>query len=248
MLREPVVARDLEREPAEDDDDDRTENESTVAERRRGRAINGWLVIDKPAGITSAAVVSRVRRATGAAKAGHGGTLDPLATGVLPIAFGEATKTVSYVMDGREDLSVHREVGRAAQYRRRRGRGDRGERHAARRAADIRGVLDRLPRRDRAGSADLLGDQDGGRASLRAGPRRPSGRAVGAASARRSNRAARLPGRGLRHLRGVRPARASTCGRWLATSVALSAPSGTSSRCAGSRSGRSREDTGDIPG
>ncbi len=73
-----------------------------VVERRRARALNGWLVIDKPAGITSAAVVSRVRRATGAAKAGHGGTLDPLATGVLPIAFGEATKTVSYVVDGRK--------------------------------------------------------------------------------------------------------------------------------------------------
>ena len=68
--------------------------------RRRGNAVNGWLVIDKPAGITSAAVVSTVRRATGAAKAGHGGTLDPLATGLLPIAFGEATKTVSYVVDG----------------------------------------------------------------------------------------------------------------------------------------------------
>jgi tRNA pseudouridine55 synthase len=73
-----------------------------VAERRPGRALNGWLVIDKPAGITSAAVVSRVRRATGAAKAGHGGTLDPLATGILPIAFGEATKTVSYVVDARK--------------------------------------------------------------------------------------------------------------------------------------------------
>src|SRR5512144_1934124 len=71
-----------------------------VGERRRARALNGWLVIDKPAGITSAAVVSTVRRATGAAKAGHGGTLDPLATGILPIALGEATKTVSYVVDG----------------------------------------------------------------------------------------------------------------------------------------------------
>ena len=70
--------------------------------RRKGRKINGWLVIDKPAGITSAAVVSRVRRATDAAKAGHGGTLDPLATGVLPLALGEATKTVSYAMEGRK--------------------------------------------------------------------------------------------------------------------------------------------------
>jgi len=68
--------------------------------RKRGRPINGWLVIDKPAGMTSAAVVGRVRRMLDAAKAGHAGSLDPLATGVLPVALGEATKTVSYVMDG----------------------------------------------------------------------------------------------------------------------------------------------------
>ncbi len=68
--------------------------------RRRGAPIDGWLAIDKPQGLTSAQVVGRVRRQTGAAKVGHGGTLDPLATGVLPIALGEATKTVAYVMDG----------------------------------------------------------------------------------------------------------------------------------------------------
>ncbi|NJO56654.1 MAG: tRNA pseudouridine(55) synthase TruB [Rhodospirillales bacterium] len=56
--------------------------------------------MDKPLGLSSAAVVARVRRAAGMVKAGHGGTLDPLATGVLPIALGEATKTVSYVIDG----------------------------------------------------------------------------------------------------------------------------------------------------
>jgi len=64
------------------------------------RPIHGWLVVDKPSGISSAAVVARVRKALNAAKAGHGGTLDPLATGVLPVALGEATKTVSYVMSG----------------------------------------------------------------------------------------------------------------------------------------------------
>ena len=76
-----------------------------MARRRHGRPIHGWLVIDKPAGMTSAAVVGKVRALTGAAKLGHGGTLDPLATGVLPLAFGEATKTVAYVMDG---LKVYR--------------------------------------------------------------------------------------------------------------------------------------------
>ncbi len=68
--------------------------------KRRGRAVNGWVIIDKPAGISSAAAVARVKRLFDAAKAGHGGTLDPLATGVLPIALGEATKTMSYAMDG----------------------------------------------------------------------------------------------------------------------------------------------------
>ncbi len=71
-----------------------------MSAERLTRPIHGWLIIDKPQGMTSAAVISVIRRLTGAAKAGHGGTLDPLATGVLPIAFGEATKTVSYAMDG----------------------------------------------------------------------------------------------------------------------------------------------------
>lgn len=70
--------------------------------RNRGPIINGWLIVDKPAGITSTGVCNAVKRLAGGAKAGHGGTLDPLATGVLPIALGEATKTVPYVMDGRK--------------------------------------------------------------------------------------------------------------------------------------------------
>ncbi len=68
--------------------------------RKRGHPLDGWLIVDKPPRLTSTDVVNRVRRAFNAQKAGHGGTLDPLATGVLPIAFGAATKTVPYVMDG----------------------------------------------------------------------------------------------------------------------------------------------------
>jgi tRNA pseudouridine55 synthase len=71
-----------------------------MARRRQGRKLDGWLAIDKAAGMTSTQVVGRVRRITQAAKLGHGGTLDPMATGVLPIALGEATKTVAYVMEG----------------------------------------------------------------------------------------------------------------------------------------------------
>ena len=66
----------------------------------RGRPLDGWLIIDKPQGLTSTDVVNKVKRLFDAQKAGHGGTLDPLATGILPIAFGAATKTVPYVMDG----------------------------------------------------------------------------------------------------------------------------------------------------
>ena len=60
--------------------------------RHKGKPINGWLIIDKPSGMTSTHVVNRVKRVTDAAKAGHGGTLDPLATGVLPLALGEAIR------------------------------------------------------------------------------------------------------------------------------------------------------------
>jgi tRNA pseudouridine55 synthase len=70
-----------------------------VGRKKTGRPINGWIAVDKPSGITAATVVARVKRAIDAAKAGHGGTLDPLATGILPLALGEATKTVSFAMD-----------------------------------------------------------------------------------------------------------------------------------------------------
>ncbi|HUO12242.1 MAG TPA: tRNA pseudouridine(55) synthase TruB [Caulobacteraceae bacterium] len=70
-----------------------------MARRRKGEAISGWVCLDKPLDVTSTQAVSRVRRAFGAQKAGHAGTLDPLATGILPIALGEATKTVPFLMD-----------------------------------------------------------------------------------------------------------------------------------------------------
>ena len=73
-----------------------------MAPRRRGRPIHGWLNVDKPTGMTSAACVAAVRRLTGAAKLGHAGTLDPLASGVLPIACGEATKTMPYLADAQK--------------------------------------------------------------------------------------------------------------------------------------------------
>ncbi len=66
--------------------------------KRRGQLVHGWVNLDKPKGISSAKAVAIVRRVFDAAKAGHGGTLDPLASGTLPIALGEATKTVGFAM------------------------------------------------------------------------------------------------------------------------------------------------------
>jgi tRNA pseudouridine55 synthase len=81
--------------------------------RPKGLPIHGWLCLDKPAGMISTAAVSRVRRITRAQKVGHGGTLDPLATGVLPIAMGEATKTVAYAMEGRKHYRFTARLGEA---------------------------------------------------------------------------------------------------------------------------------------
>jgi tRNA pseudouridine55 synthase len=66
---------------------------------KKGRAVTGWLIVDKPAGVTSTAVVNKVKWALSAQKAGHAGTLDPDATGVLAVALGEATKTIPYITD-----------------------------------------------------------------------------------------------------------------------------------------------------
>jgi tRNA pseudouridine55 synthase len=73
-----------------------------MSRKRKGNPIHGWVIVDKPSGITSTQVVAAVRRIFDAQKAGHAGTLDPLATGVLAIALGEATKTVPYAMDAQK--------------------------------------------------------------------------------------------------------------------------------------------------
>jgi tRNA pseudouridine55 synthase len=70
-----------------------------MAKAKKGLAVSGWLIVDKPAGIGSTQIVGKVRWALNAQKAGHAGTLDPAATGVLAIALGEATKTVPYITD-----------------------------------------------------------------------------------------------------------------------------------------------------
>ncbi|MDZ4841262.1 MAG: tRNA pseudouridine(55) synthase TruB [Hyphomicrobium aestuarii] len=71
-----------------------------MARRKKGSPVHGWLILDKPLEMTSTTAVAVVKRLFDAQKAGHAGTLDPLATGILPIALGEATKTVSFAVEG----------------------------------------------------------------------------------------------------------------------------------------------------
>ena len=78
------------------------ETEGGRPPRPKKRDVHGWVVLDKPVGMTSTHAVAVVKRAYAAMKAGHAGSLDPLASGLLPIALGEATKTVPFVMDGRK--------------------------------------------------------------------------------------------------------------------------------------------------
>lgn len=73
-----------------------------MGRRKRGEIVNGWVCLDKPFGMGSTEAVSKVRRLFDAQKAGHAGTLDPLASGILPIALGEATKTVPFMMEAQK--------------------------------------------------------------------------------------------------------------------------------------------------
>ena len=78
---------------------------------KKGENINGWLIIDKPRDMGSTPVVNLTRRLFNAKKNGHAGTLDPFATGVLPIAFGEATKLLPYVTDGEKEYEFVLQFG-----------------------------------------------------------------------------------------------------------------------------------------
>jgi tRNA pseudouridine55 synthase len=84
-----------------------------MGRRKKGRDISGWVIVDKPAGPTSTAIVNKVRWAFDAKKAGHAGTLDPAATGVLAVALGEATKTVPYITDALKAYSFTVRFGQA---------------------------------------------------------------------------------------------------------------------------------------
>src|SRR5262249_254771 len=93
-----------------------------VGRKKRGRPISGWLVLDKPEGVSATRATGRVRRLFERQQAGHAGTLAPLASGILPIALGEATKTVAYALDGRKTYSFTAAWGEARETDDREGR------------------------------------------------------------------------------------------------------------------------------
>ena len=84
-----------------------------MARRKKGDKVDGWLVVDKPTGFSSAKIVAIVKRLFNAQKVGHGGTLDPLATGILPIGLGEATKTMPYIVDATKEYEFTVKWGEA---------------------------------------------------------------------------------------------------------------------------------------
>ena len=94
------ILADARNEPRRANNDPRANRQQQV--KRDRRDVHGWVVLDKPIGMTSTQAVAVVKRLFNARRAGHAGTLDPLASGGLPIALGEATKTVPFVMDGRK--------------------------------------------------------------------------------------------------------------------------------------------------
>jgi len=118
----------------------RSAGQAAASPKKPTNPVNGWLVIDKPLGLTSTQVVGRVRRILRPRKVGHGGTLDPLASGLLPIALGEATKTVSYVMDGRKSYRFTLRWGQATETDDAEGKVIEEHPHRPD-AAEIRGVL-----------------------------------------------------------------------------------------------------------
>lgn len=135
-----------------------------MARRKKGEAISGWICLDKPYDFGSTQAVGKVRWLFKAQKAGHAGTLDPLATGVLPIALGEATKTVPFMMDADKAYRFTLEWGRSTTTLDREG--------ATTAESDVRPTREqveaalRLHRRDPAGPAKLLGGQGRRRARL----------------------------------------------------------------------------------
>ena len=127
--------------------------------KKKGRPVSGWVVLDKPVGMGSTEAVSKVKWLFQADKAGHAGTLDPLASGMLPIALGEATKTVPYVMDGAKIYRFAVAWGEERSTDDLEGPVTQTLRPAPRRSGDPRAAA-QIHRRHHADAAAILGGQD----------------------------------------------------------------------------------------
>ena len=169
--------------------------------RREKRDVHGWIVLDKAVGMTSTQAVGAIKRLFSCKRAGHAGTLDPLASGCLPIALGEATKTVPFVMDGRKVYRFTVRWGEERDTDDADGRVVGDERRASGPRRD-RGAAAALHRHHLAGAAAILGDQDRRRARLRPRPRRRDGRTAGPAGRNPPARAGEYARRRHRRIRG----------------------------------------------
>ena len=210
--------------------------------KREKRDVHGWCILDKPVGMTSTHAVSVVKRLFQAKRAGHAGTLDPLASGLLPIALGEATKTVPFVMDGRKTYRFTVRWGEERDTDDSEGRVTANSDARPTPDADPRAAA-ALHRHHRAGPAALLRDQGRRRARLRSRARRrdrgaggPSGRHSSAATSSR-RRTPTTP------CSPPNAARAPMCARSPATWAARSAATATCRRCGAPASDRSRRRT-----
>ena len=203
-----------------------------MARRKKGNPVHGWVVLDKPAGMTSTQAVGLVRRLFDAQKAGHAGTLDPLATGILPIALGEATKTVPFAVDGEKAYRFTVRFGAETDTDDAEGevrppptRGPRAPGH--------RGGAGAVHRRDHAGAAGVLGHQGRRQPRLRSGARGREGGARCAPRARRRRSRSSICRTATPPCSRRAAARAPTCARSRATWGASSAATDMSSRCGG---------------
>ena len=176
---EDVVAR--LRSPHSQARDQAASGESAGQASGKKRDVHGWVVLDKPVGMTSTHAVAVIKRLFAAKRAGHAGTLDPLASGCLPIALGEATKTVPFVIDGRKTYLFTVRWGEERDTDDAEGRVVATSDAASRRGRRFEAAAAALHRHHRAGAAAFFRHQDRRRARLRPRPRRRDGRAQAAA-------------------------------------------------------------------
>ena len=155
--------------------------------RRPGRDVTGILLLDKPLGLTSNEALQRVKRLYRAAKAGHTGSLDPLATGLLPVCLGGATKFSAFLLDADKRYRVRVRLGVTTTTADAEGEVVETTPVEGMDEARVRAVLDRLPGPDRPAPAHVFGGQACGRAALQAGAPGHRGRAHAAPRSRSSH-------------------------------------------------------------